>query len=228
MDTKKKVTYAVIAIVAAFFGWQMMGMFGGEEVDAGPKMQPNPDIPKASTLVPQQAKTPQMTEREMQLIKLQQDTQTKYLSAINELQMLKIEKDIAETSRDVSKAKLEGITAQKGIVELLTPPKPEATPATYAQGLDHSAAQGTGTETTTTTTTTAASPVATSDPYTVISVSRIRGQWTAVLGFSGALYSVKNGDVLPGDGSVVIGIQRDGVLLEKNGTRRMISMVPII
>ena len=235
MDTKKKVTYAVIAIIVAFLAWQMLGMFSGEgEVAQGTVMKTNPEVPKVTTLLsqqPAQKQTP-MTEREIQLTQLQQETQTKYLAALNDLQMLKVEKEIAETNRDVSKARLEGITAQKGIVDLLTPAKQEVTAATYAQGLEQSGSAVATTTTTTTTPTTSSDSsqvkISAGDSFRVISISRTRGQWMAVLGYSGSLYNVKNGDVLPGDGSVVISIQRDGVQLEKNGVRRMVSLVPII
>jgi hypothetical protein len=39
---------------------------------------------------------------------------------------------------------------------------------------------------------------------------------------------VSHGDVLPPDGSVVISIDKAGIILERNGIRRKISMVPII
>ncbi len=165
-----------------------------------------------------------MTEREAQLMRMQQDMQTKYLAAINELQMLKVEKDIAEANKDISKAKLDSITAQKDIVDLLSPKATTSTEA-YVKGLDQSATPPggeTGVQQTTTVTTTQ------TVGYTVISVTKLRGEWTAVMGASGKLYSVKAGDVLAADGSVVLGINRSGVLLEKDGKRSKISMVPVI
>ena len=238
MDTKKKITYGLMAVVLAFFGWQAFEMFGGrgDDMSQGPIIQKNPDTPEVGSLMPPQQKATDqkpITEREAQLIKLQQETQAKYIAAVNELQMLKIEKDIAETSRDVSKAKLEGITAQKGIVDLLTPEKVAvATPATYAQGLLRDSARPPSTVTDTTDTTKSDAVVSpqsiSSDSYTVVSISKLRGQWIAVLGYAGTLYKVSRGDVLPNDGSVVTSIDRNGIKLEKDGKTIKVSMVPII
>lgn len=233
MDTKKKITYLLIVVVLAFFGWQAMDMFGGAaDVAQGPIMQKNPDIPKVANLLPQQQKTSSqqpMTEREAQLVRLQQETQAKYIAAVNELQMLKIEKDIAETSRDVSRAKLEGITAQKGIVDLLTPEKViRASTDSYAQGLLSPGATTSAASTTSTPESTDTPTKVVTEYYSVVSVSKLRGQWIAVLGNSGTLYKVQQGDVLPLDGSVVSRIDRNGVQLEKDGKTTKLSMVPII
>jgi hypothetical protein len=62
----------------------------------------------------------------------------------------------------------------------------------------------------------------------VISVSQLQNRWGAVLGYQGNLYSVFSGDVLPPDGSKVISISKSGVILEKNGIRTLVSMVPVI
>ena len=233
MDTKKKITYGLMVVVLAFFGWQAFAMFGGGGDDAaqGPVIQKNPDTPKVASLMPPQKKTTDqkpMTEREAQLIRLQQETQAKYIAAVNELQMLKIEKDIAETSRDVSKAQLEGITAKKGIVDLLSPEKAVVTsPDAYAQGLSGGARTSSTTSTDATNTVGASTKIST-DSYTVVSISKLRGQWIAVLGYSGTLYKVQRGDVLPYDGSVVSSIDRSGVQLERDGKKTKVSMVPII
>lgn len=229
MDTKKKLTYGIVAVVLLVGAYMGYGMISAEEEPAIKTAQTNPDVPKPASLKTAQTQMAQqgapMTERELQLIKMQQDLQTKYLAAINELQMLKVEKDIAETNKDISKAKLDSITAQKDIVDLLAP-KVTTTTESYVKGLDQSANQPPPSgESIQQATTISSTPTV---GYTVISVTKLRGDWTAVIGASGKLYSVKAGDVLAADGSVVLGINRSGVLLEKEGKRTKISMVPII
>lgn len=230
MDKKKLMTYAALAVLGLLILWQGMSMFGGEAAPQAVKTQPNPDTPKVASLLPaQQAqKDAPMTEREMQLMKLQQETQAKYLAAINELQILRVNKDIAEVKKDISKATLDSITAQKDIVDLLTPKKPTIAADAYAQGLDSGAsAPPTGAPSSTSTTTADASSTPSGD-YKVVSVSKLRGQWMAVIGAGGKLYSAMQGDVLPTDGSTVVSIDRNGVQLEKDGKTRKLSMVPII
>src|SRR5438105_8732767 len=76
-----------------------------------------------------------MSPREIELLKLQQETQAKYIAALNELQMLKIQREIAETNQAIVKAKLETVTDQKNIINLLSPAAPLVTSKTYAAGL---------------------------------------------------------------------------------------------
>ena len=111
---------------------------------------------------------------------------------------------------------------KKGIVDLLTPPAPKET---YAQGM----MRARGVE---------ATPGQAQAPapvlpvkevtYTVVSVSQLQYRWNAVLGYEGSLYSVHVGDILPADGSKVISISKSGVILEKEGKRKKVSMVPVI
>lgn len=232
MDKKKMITYAVIAVIGLLILWQGMSIFGGDEAATQPLTKPNPETPKPASLMPDQSSQKQapMTEREMQLMKLQQETQAKYLAALSELQMLRVNKDIAEVKRDVSKATLETITAQKGVIDLLAPSKPPvATADAYAQGLEsNSAAATTAVSGASSTSSAASAPVSSSGDYKVVSVSKLRGEWVAVLGAAGALYSAKIGDVLPVDGSTVTSINKNGIELEKDGKTRKLSMVPII
>lgn len=232
MDKKKLITYAVVGFVVLLIIWQVMSLFGGGAADSQPLTIPNPDKPKEASLLPppQLAQKPApMTEREMQLMKLQQETQAKYLAAVTELQILKISKDIAEIKRDVTKATLENITAQKSIVELLTPKKATIGSDPYSPGLDgNPPVQPPAGASTTSTTESTADQASLANDYKVVSVSKLRGEWVAVLGAGTALYSVKMGDVLPADGSTVTGIDRGGVQLEKNGKTRKLSMVSVI
>ncbi len=256
MSTRQKVTIAVFVVVVLVVLWEVIGLFGGGTPSAprtqtttttttehmtatgpggamgGGPISPMQQQPQSAQLIKQEP----MTQREMELMKLQQETQAKYLSAINELQLLKVSKDIAETNQAIAKAKLATIAAEKNIVTLLSPPVPQVTPAGYAASLVN---QGSGavasapaqppaqtpppSQVTTTTTTT--QPAAS---YTVVSVSQLQYRWNAVLGYQGNLYNVSVGDVLPADGSKVISIDKSGVWLEKNNAKKKISLIPII
>ena len=225
METKQKVTMGIAAVIVGVIIWQGWDMVFEPAAPPEAVMKPNPDIPKPASLLPPAPQQAPMTEREMQLTKLQQETQAKYLAQLTELQMLKIEKDIAETTKDISKAKLDSITAQKDIVDLLTPKKPAATSEAYAQGLDPNAAA----QTTTTSTTSTSTQESTKDEdMKVVSVSKLRGQWTAVIGASGALISVKVGDTLPAGGWIITSIDTTGVSMEKDGKKKKVPMAQII
>ena len=149
-----------------------------------------------------------MSAQELELVRLQQETQAKYVAALNELQMLKIAREIAQTNQAIAAARLATVTAEKNTLLLLSPPPPA-----YAQGL---------------VTPVSGTPSMSSPGYTVVSVSQLQNRWNAVLGYQDKLYSVSIGDVLPSDGSTVVSISRSGVVLEKDGAKRKISMVPII
>jgi type IV pilus biogenesis protein PilP len=173
--------------------------------------------------LPQVAKAP-LSDREQALMALQQETQAKYLAALNELQMLKVQKDIAETNKAIVTAKLDTVTAQKNMVDLLEPSKPVATQADYSQNLVNPTGASAGV-----TPGGAAASSAPVDTYTVISVSHLQGRWNAVMGYQGKLMNVFVGDVLPADGSQVTNIDKTGVTLKlKDGDTKKISMVSII
>ncbi|OGT38241.1 MAG: hypothetical protein A3F12_07265 [Gammaproteobacteria bacterium RIFCSPHIGHO2_12_FULL_38_14] len=236
MPARQKATIVVFALVIIILLWQIMGLFGGGGGESAQPIQPDlaavpgqPQIQGTPTqpVAPQPAALPRqagLTPREMALLKLQQETELKYITAVNELQMLKIERQIAENNKAIMSAKLDTITAQKNIVNLLTVQAPPAVPrAAYAQSLGASPAPP-------------PEFVASAPPsqpeaevsYTVVSVSQIKYKWNAVLGYQGRLYNVTVGDVLPSDGSKVVSIDTSGVVLEKEGVRRKFSLVPII
>ena len=229
---RQKIVGIIFILVIIFILWQIIGMFRGGGSTPAPTAKgtaataPRPSIPQppeAVATIPK-PKPETLTPLEIELMKLQQETQTKYVAALNQLQMLKIERDIADNLKEIMKAKQETVAAQKGIIDLLAP-APTVPPAGYAQSLV--------TPTGATPTTPAAPSVVTPPPtseinYSVISVSFLQNQWNAVLGYQGSLYSVSRGDILPPDGSKVISINRSGVVLQKNGTQKTISMVPII
>jgi type IV pilus biogenesis protein PilP len=182
---------------------------GGQPMAAAtmPATQPVP----ATQIPPIQQVSPQ----EAELMRLQQETQARYIQAINELQMLKVAKDIADANKDISTSKLAQVTAEKKIVDLLAPPPPPPPP---------------------TPTDVTVKPVASLSPllgdqdvqYTVVSVSQLQYRWGAVMSYKGTLFNVHVGDILPPDGSKVMSIQRDGVTILKNGARKKISLVPTI
>lgn len=248
MTTRQKVIAGVVVLIVIFLIWQIKGLFGNSSSTApapvavqktqpmmtaannnGQPMLGAPGAPStaASTSsqqnVPKPAQLPQpaLTPREAELLKLQQDTEAKYLEALNELQILKVNQAIAETNKAIATAKLDTVTAQKGVVDMLS--GPVVSSANYAQSLGGAPV---GTQTSTTTTRTAA-PSQQID-YTVISVSQLQYKWNAVIGNQGNLYSVTIGDKLPPDGSKVIAIDKSGVWIEKDGGKRKLSMVPII
>src|SRR5436190_19822731 len=99
MTTRQKVTAGVVVLVVLIIIWQVVTMFsGGDETPPIEATTANksaqgpvvPPPPKPTEL----AQTQPMTEREAALVKLQQETQNKYLEALNELQMLKVKRDI--------------------------------------------------------------------------------------------------------------------------------------
>lgn len=228
MNTRQKITAILVVVVILIVLWQLISMFRGSKSPAKsvPKQATpmsaaptggSPPVAAAmpSQMIPKPADIPPLqpiSEREAELIKLQQETQAKYLQALNELQMLKVAKDIAVTSKDISSAKLAKVVAEKKIIDLLAPPPPPA-PSSSTQALIKPVV----------------SSVLDQEPkYTVISVSQLQYRWGAVMGSKGVLFNVHVGDVLPPDGSSVVSITRDGVTLEKDGVRRKVSLIPSI
>lgn len=227
---RQKIILGVVVLVLGFLGYQVYHMFA--EGSSSTEMTPAPSSSGAHSQMPapQPAKLLQtgnvtqsapMTEREAQLLKLQQETEAKYIAALNELQMLKVQKDIAQTNKDIVTAKVETITAQKNLVTLLSPTSP--TPD-YSQQV----AQG-GSAVTSGPQQGIQQQPGQASSYTVVSVSHLQGRWNAVMGYQGKLMNVFIGDTLPADGSKVVSIDKSGVTLKlEDGTTKRVSLVTII
>src|SRR3990167_10492438 len=246
MTPRQKATAGLFVIIVLIILWQAKGLFwGGEEaappaslstINAGGAISPSASGGASPPqLTPQPESLPRssaMSPREMALLKLQQETEAKYITALNELQMLKIERQIADVNKAIMSAKLDTITAQKNIVNLLTVPQPQVTRSSYTQGLlGPSTTEEAAAAASLSSAQAPQQQVSTTNQevsYTVISVSQIKYKWNAVLGYQGRLYSITVGDVMPLDGSKVVSIDGSGVVLEKDGVRKKISLVPII
>lgn len=238
ISTRQKVTAGALVIIVIIIIWQVIGLFGGGSSTTVKKStipQATMNAPPPQQLTPQPAPLPkprQLSATDAELLKIQEQTQTQYITAINQLQMLKVTREIAETNQAIMNARLATITAEKSIVNLLTPPVPQVTQVTYAKGLLNP----------TPTTPPPITNLSTEPPpqapaveeqqplanYTVISVTQLQFRWGAVVGYQGSLYHVQVGDILPPDGSKVISINKSGIVLQKSGARRKVSLVPII
>ena len=232
LTSRKKIIGIIFVVVILIILWEGIGMFTGRKssftqpVAVRPTTAMNAGIPlggrQAQPMTPRPAPLPKpqtaaTSPQEIALQQIQQETEKNYVTAINQLQMLRIQKDIAETNKAIMAAKLDTVTSEKKVVDLLAPPAPP--PTSYAQGLLNPQAGG--------------PPVIGPPPqaeanYAVISVSQLQHKWGAVLGYQGNLYSVSVGDVLPADRSIVLHIDKSGVILEKNGVKKKFSLVPII
>ena len=162
------------------------------------------------------------------LLDLQKQTEKDYVEKINQLQTLKLQREIQETNQAIATSRLATVTADKGVSDLLTkptqpvnPPGVYVPPGAYAAPLVNPVAGGTSVTTQTTT----SGPMIPEPPYTVLSVSMELGKWNAIIGFQGKLFNVSIGDVLPIDGSVVTSINKNAVHLIKDGKRRKISII---
>ncbi len=207
-----------------------------------PPSLPNMSLPVTSASVtPTQAPSNQMqisdVSMDNQILEIQKESEQKYVDQLNQLQMLKIQREIAETNQAIATARLATVTAEKNVSDILTKPliKPvEVAPPSIPAGAYANALIGGAPPVTVAQKEVLPAPPLNNPPppvvmeYVVISVSMEFGRWTAVLGAEGKLYNVSVGDVLPTDGSVVVSINRNGVTLIKNGKRRKVSIISSI
>jgi type IV pilus biogenesis protein PilP len=249
-NMKQKIMAGGVVVILLIVIWQVMGLFGGGKngevtpatqappankppgqmtASAAPNapnnMMPPGNAAPAPALIPQPAAAPRdQIAANAEIIKNQQEDQKKYLSSINQLQMLKLQRDIAETNQAIAAAKLATATAEQGINSLLTKPLPAPVPVgEYANKLVSPSSAG-------------GPPGQPGQPmqdmsgvsYVVISVSMQMNRWAAVLGYQGKLYNVSVGDILPVDGWTVASISKEGVTLKKDNMRKKISLVPVI
>lgn len=227
------------------------GAGGPMPTTPGPMPTPTTNVP-----APEVVEQPQPSQfstgtvsLDNQIVKLQKETEQKFIDQLNQLQMLRVQRDIAETNQAIAAARLATVTAEKNVSDLLTkpaqptipisalqPPPPPVPEGAYAKALGGATAQipggGPGAPTVVAPETPAPPPPAPTTvvvipevKYVVISVSMQFGKWSAILGYEGKLFSVSVGDVLPPDNSVVASINKNGVVLVNKGKRRKLSMV---
>ncbi len=238
MTTRQKVTTVVVVIVVIILLWQVISLFKGTGTTSAPVVPQNTAVgpagtagapmpppmpkPKPAAVPPQQGALP--AQDEAALAAMQQASQVQYIEALNQLQLLRLQRDIAQTNQAIMTAKLAAVTAQKSIVTILAPPVTPPTGAAYGQVL------ASPTATQNAQSAIPAAPITSMVNYTVVSVTYIAGRWEAVLGYQNDLYSAHVGDILPPDQSIVMAIDRSGVYLadKANHVRRKISLVPVI
>lgn len=178
-----------------------------------------PRPPASPHLTPQQSHPEVESTPPSSIVLVQQEqVQSKYVNALNELQMLKIQKEIAETSQAIVAAKLATATAEKSISDLLsegeTPANKPGGPTTGPSSTNVEPPQqlppGVIAET--------------PGSYSVQSVSMEQDQWHAVVKFKDKLYNVSVGDMLPPDKSLVKTIDQRGVTLDMGGMEQRIPL----
>ena len=265
MSTKQKATIGILIIIILIIIWQLMGLMGSKTPAPTPQtpattastMSATP--PGSSAISPQQNTQAAMgASGDMQMLQsatrssapnmpkvepLPQDSfsseQAKseaiYLKKINDLEKLKIDRQIEEMNQAIATARLATATADKNTAELLTKPAPVVADAAYANQLVNPTPSGTsvGQEASTQNPQTSAippvqEPVKPEVAYSVISVSFQLNKWNAVIGAQGKLYTVSVGDTLPLDGSVVTSINKNGVTLQKDKKTKKISLLSAI
>lgn len=225
----QKIVVVLVLMTVLFVIWEMIGLYHGgknastflspsqpavaatvptPKVAVQPSNPPNPvaapsRVPVAQVKPEQSRPEAQMVPPASILLTQQEQVQSKYVSALNELQMLKIQKEIAETSQAIVAAKLATVAAEKSITNILSEadlgknPPPKSEPVV---------------------------PLSEAGGYSVQSVSMEQDQWHALVKFKDKLYSVTVGDMLPPDRSLVKAIDQKGVILDTGGLEQRIPL----
>jgi hypothetical protein len=153
---------------------------------------------------------------------MQKATEEKYVVKLNELEELRLQRQIAEMNQGIAAAKLATVTAEKDISDLLTRPSQPSQPIPESVYTSQLVNQGAAE--------TPIPPPPITNPiadYTLISVSMQLHKWSAVIGYQGKLFYVNIGDSLP-DNSTVVSINKNNVILKKDGETKKIAMVSSI
>lgn len=200
---RQKIIAIIIILILLVILWQVIDIFRSKS--PGPTITPTTTANKAPALngnkaantVPANIRAPQVppsgvqtgqlmnnqpSPQELEIMRLQQETQSKYLADLNQLQVLKVQRDIAETNKAIAEAELATVKAQKNVVSMLSPST--TPPDTYAKNLAGGQQA-------------ANVPAPVLQPvdvaYSLISVTQLQSKWSAVLGYQGNLYYVSVG-----------------------------------
>jgi hypothetical protein len=244
ISTKQKVVGALTIIIMIFVIYEVVGLFSTGSTStpepvaapvatAKPMSAASPTAAPVSTAaVPNMATAAQPVQtnvtptilpvnpmgarKDSEILKDQDEQQKAYLDSLNQLQLLKLKREIAETNQAIAAARLATETANKGMSDLLTQP---AQGAALNSFVNNKGADGEPLP--------KVPVIAPEVPFVVISVSMQFERWNAVLESKGKFYTVSIGDTLL-DGSTVASINRQGVVLVKEGKRRRLGLTTTI
>lgn len=210
-------------------GNNMAAPGGGAPGGAAPAPLATPGVPGAPPTMPQTVSVPGTAPlSDNQLLKLQQETQGKLLDSLNTLQMLKVEREIAEMNQAIAAAKLATVTAEKSASDLLTKPAAPVVPFSAYSERFSGGGPPASTQGSIPPPPVEAQPSVPTALYVLLSVSKQFNKWNAVLGFQGKLLNVSVGDVIPIDNSKVTTITKDYIILEKEGKKTKLSLISSI
>jgi type IV pilus biogenesis protein PilP len=238
----------VIILVLGVVAWQLFGGSGGGSSTPTPTPTPTGKMNASGAgpsmagggmgmQTPQAVPPPEMTQPKpaivpvnTEILKMQQQTQADYLASVSKLQMLKIQKEIDETKTAIANAELSRMTAEKSIADLITSKESSGGSDMGPIGGMPSSPFGSPPPASTTTTTPQANPIVVQAvpqipmvKYNVLSVAYLGHKWTAVLGLDGKTMTVNVGDTLD-DGSMVLSISRNKVLLKRDNKSRALPV----
>lgn len=204
LKNRQKIIAIGLAVVLLIICWQIYQMFTSEN------QSPPIKIAQAPTIKPEQVQRisePPLVSAEIKSLSAEeQSARQQYLDAVNQLQMLRIKANIAETTKHIAADKLEAATSEKKIEDLRgTQSQTMSVVSTFPK-------------------TDIPAPLIKKISYRVASVTETKGKWSAVISNHGILYHVRIGDALPEDGAKVVAIFKNGVTIEKDGTRKRILM----
>src|SRR5579862_3301069 len=122
LTTRQKVITVIFVLIVIFLIWQVIRLLhvGGSTSAPTPAANavaantPQMSVPKPAAL----PKPADVSANDAVLQRMQQQTEAQYVVALNELQMLKISRDIAEANKAIATAKLDTVTAQKNTLDL--------------------------------------------------------------------------------------------------------------
>lgn len=257
--SRQKVIIVVMIIVVLIIVWQIVGLMGNDSNPPAPVIQPTskmnaskPDE-KGVKNTPVQAEAPSSDQiqkpssgpevddnlkqasivNDPQFNRMQRMTEEKYVGKLNELEELRIQRQIAETNQAIAAAKLATVTAEKDISDLLTAPAPGSSPYLTNQPAKTSVdvtppSMGGEQSANASDIPKILTPPPEAAPYKLMSVSMLFNKWTAVVSLQNTMFNVGVGDILPPDGSVVTNINKNSITLKKDGKSRKVSITASI
>lgn len=223
LDTRQKVIVVLTVVFFLIAGWQLVAIFKGNggghshtaatpapaaatSSVAAPAQQ---RAPQPNTPAPKQVALPAPSPKTLAELQLSQQNQMEYLQLSSDYQLAKMRQMLADTNASIAKANLSSaksslelskVSQQYKTIHGASSDLSNVTPSQTPSALSHQSTK-----------------ITISGKYSVALVAYQRGKWTATLRTDdGTLVSVKTGSQLPDDSRVVM-INRNGVVLQKDG-----------
>jgi len=209
LENGQKIKVIIVVVVLIIIIYMISGLFGG---NSSSNYRPSTVVNNQNKLPPPQLVANVVQKQSIAkpdiILNNLNEKQMAYLKAVNELQMLQLQQQIAQTKQQIAQAELQAAQSNKQLQSIISPPPPPL----FANQDQSQSAQS-------------AAVVAPTITYQLEYLANQGGKWQVILSNNGNLINATMGTVLP-DGSTITNISGTSVTLMLHNQTKVLTIAP--